>query len=596
MAKNPNDADTLFQRLTRLFKSGPLVKRKIKDFKAPSASTALDLFRKTQRHAYSNIINAYGQYDRAARYSDGSEMEYCLSADTLIAVPDGYKTIKALADEYGLDKEFIVYSYDHNKRQIVPAFAKQARKTRTDMAFKVTFDSGKTIIGTPNHRLMLRDGTYKKIEELVPGDSMMPFYRKDVWWSNQDSGDGYRAIYTMNHDLRSNGKKRTGWTSEHRLIAEWSNDREVLEGEVVHHKNFKKYDNRPENLQIMHHSDHERYHAEILNGKKWAPENNEWIQKFKAQHSRWMLENNPAQRKDITFGKILEKCEQIGFNLYHVSDAFDTDPNVIKRHLEKNGFKDFVTFAQAYSPGWKSDSWNNSGKKNPRFNHDVTFQKICENFSHKMTLKEMSKKLCVSSTVIHNRVCAEGYKNFAQFKESFENHKVISIEEYGIIDLYDLTVDGYKNFATDTVISHNTPEIAAALDIYADESCSQDEKGRSLHIHSDDVKIRRLLEELFYDTLNVEFNLRSWTRNLCKYGDFFLFNDVSPDYGIINAFPIAVNEVEREEGYDPEDPLAFRFRWVTQGNQILENWQLTHFRLLGNDAFLPYGSSVIEPA
>ena len=484
MAKKPNDADTLFKRLTNLFKSGALVKRKIKDFKTPSASTALDLFRKTQRHAYSNVINAYGQYDRMSRYclagdtviltshgplsikeltdasgsgkqfdifaydaatksivsvpvrrawltkkdviweiefdsgdivrctgdhpfmlddalyceakyllskhvlsfdaktlmlqsnhvvsvritsseedvydlmvdnlhnfalgtktgqvigfvhnSDFSEMEYCLGAETLIAVPKGYKTIKELADEYGLDKEFIVYSYDHNKRQIVPALAKQARKTRTDMSFKVTFDSGKTIIGTGNHRLMLRDGSYKKIEELMPGDSMMPFYRKSLWDTKQDTGDGYRHIYAMDYERST---LKNGWIAEHKLIAEWAANRQMLKGEVVHHKNFVKYDNRPENLQIMHHSDHERYHAEILNGKKWAPENQEWIEKFKIQHSNWMTENNPAQRRDITFGKILEKCEQIGFNLYHVSDAFNTDPNVIKRHLRKNGFK-----------------------------------------------------------------------------------------------------------------------------------------------------------------------------------------------------------------------------------------------------------------
>jgi hypothetical protein len=75
-----------------------------------------------------------------------------------------------------------------------------------------------------------------------------------------------------------------------------------------------------------------------------------------------------------------------------------------------------------------------------------------------------------------------------------------------------------------------------------------------------------------------------------------LFNDVDPDTGVINAYPIPVNEMEREEGFDPEDPMAVRFRWVTQGNQILENWQISHFRLLGNDAFLPYGSSVLEAA
>jgi intein/homing endonuclease len=141
-----------------------------------------------------------------------------------------------------------------------------------------------------------------------------------------------------------------------------------------------------------------------------------------------------------------------------------------------------------------------------------------------------------------------------------------------------------------------TPELASALDIYSDETCAQDEKGRVLHIYSDNEKIKEILENLFYNTLNVEFNLRSWVRNIVKYGDFFLYNDVSPTHGVINAFPIPVNEIEREENYDPNDPMAVRFRWVTLGNRTLENWEISHFRLLGNDMFLPYGSSVIEPA
>ena len=141
-----------------------------------------------------------------------------------------------------------------------------------------------------------------------------------------------------------------------------------------------------------------------------------------------------------------------------------------------------------------------------------------------------------------------------------------------------------------------TPEIGSALDIYGEESVASDETGQVLHIRSENPTIQRLLDDLFYDTINVEFNLTPWVRTLCKYGDFFLFNDVDPEYGVINCFPIPVNEIEREEGFDPNDPMAVRYRWVTQGNQVLENWQVTHMRLIGNDAFLPYGSSVLEAA
>jgi hypothetical protein len=168
-------------------------------------------------------------------------------------------------------------------------------------------------------------------------------------------------------------------------------------------------------------------------------------------------------------------------------------------------------------------------------------------------------------------------------------------------DVYNSTLSAYGTFDrmarySDFSEMESTPEIASALDIYAEECISEDTEGMCLHIRSENRKIRELLHTLFYDTLNINFNLVMWVRNLVKYGDFFLFNDVHPEFGVINAYPIAITEMEREEGFDPADPSAVRFRWITQGNQVLENWQIAHFRLLGNDAFLPYGSSVLESA
>tara|TARA_B100001250_G_scaffold163619_1_gene140713 strand:- start:144 stop:1049 length:906 start_codon:yes stop_codon:yes gene_type:complete len=167
--------------------------------------------------------------------------------------------------------------------------------------------------------------------------------------------------------------------------------------------------------------------------------------------------------------------------------------------------------------------------------------------------------------------------------------------------VYNNTLSAYGSFDrmsrySDFSEMEATPEIASALDIYGEETVSPDEHGRVLHIFCEDEIKKELLETLFYDTLNLEFNLVMWVRNLCKYGDFFLFNDIDPQYGVTNAYPIPISEMEREEGFDPENPGAVRFRWLTQGNSTLENWQISHFRLLGNDAFLPYGSSVLESA
>lgn len=177
---------------------------------------------------------------------------------------------------------------------------------------------------------------------------------------------------------------------------------------------------------------------------------------------------------------------------------------------------------------------------------------------------------------------------FEQFRKNQSQVYSAAMSAYGAYD----RMARYSDFSE----MEYTPEIASALDIYSEESVASDENGKTLHIFSENSKIRELLTEMFYDTLNIEFNMSSWVRNLVKYGDFFLFNDVHPEQGVINAYPLPISEIEREEGFDPNDPLAVRFRWVTQGNQVLENWQVSHMRLLGNDAFLPYGSSVLEPA
>ena len=195
----------------------------------------------------------------------------------------------------------------------------------------------------------------------------------------------------------------------------------------------------------------------------------------------------------------------------------------------------------------------------------------------------------VKKNVIKNRnIDSKVSSAFEQFRKNQSQVYSAAMSAYGAYD----RMARYSDFSE----MEYTPEIASALDIYSEESVSPDENGKTLHIYSENPNIRSILNDLFYDTLNIEFNVTSWVRSLVKYGDFFLFNDVHPEQGVINAYPLPISEIEREEGFDPKDPLAVRFRWVTQGNQILENWQVSHMRLLGNDAFLPYGSSVLEPA
>lgn len=140
------------------------------------------------------------------------------------------------------------------------------------------------------------------------------------------------------------------------------------------------------------------------------------------------------------------------------------------------------------------------------------------------------------------------------------------------------------------------PIIASALDIYADESTLKNEFGTILSIRSDNTRVQEALENLFYDILNIEFNLWPWTRNMCKYGDFFLGLEIAEGKGIVNATPHSVYNTERLEMIDPNNPNAVKFK-ITEdpmGKMEYDNFEIAHFRLLSDTNWLPYGKSMIE--
>ena len=165
----------------------------------------------------------------------------------------------------------------------------------------------------------------------------------------------------------------------------------------------------------------------------------------------------------------------------------------------------------------------------------------------------------------------------------------------------------YDSMDTDAII-------ASALDIVADESTLKSDMGEVLAIRSSDEDIQKILYNLFYDVLNIEFNLWPWIRNMCKYGDFFLKLEIAEKFGVYNVIPYTAFHIERLEGGDKENPTDVKFRYQPEGvevsnsgyvapNQdvnsrsiIFDNYEVAHFRLLSDMNFLPYGRSYIEPA
>jgi len=148
-----------------------------------------------------------------------------------------------------------------------------------------------------------------------------------------------------------------------------------------------------------------------------------------------------------------------------------------------------------------------------------------------------------------------------------------------------------------------TPEISAALDIYSEESTTMSEKGQILTIYSDSERIKGILEELFYDKLDINTNLQMWTRGLCKYGDDFVYLKIDPEKGIVGCQQLPNIEIERIEGAASKQPTQtrdtkvpsreLRFNWKTKEMEF-QAWEIAHFRLLGDDRKLPYGTSMLD--
>lgn len=379
--------DSFFNKLTRIFRSGPAIQRRVKgiDYKNYFDNELIRgnygyraPFPFGREASPFSVGGTYGILDRLSRY--------CLAGDTLIATnsKEGYISIKELSEKFSgkTTEKFYTYSYDKESDSIVLRQILDAFCTKEDELVEIYFDNGATLRCTKDHRVMLRDGSYKEAQFLNENDTVMPFYRKTL----------------------------------------------------LYRKSYRKYKNN----------------------------------------------------------------------------------KVVK-----------VVF---------------TGKKEKVY--DLTIENT-HNFA------VLDPKTLQPCGIVHN----------SEFSEM----------EF-------------------------MPECAAALNVLADECVAGDEKGKAFHLYSKNSEVKKSLEELFFDVLNIDFNLRPWIRNMAKYGDFFMYLEVIPDIGVVNVQPIPVNEIEREEGFDPEDPYAVRFKWLTRGNRYIENWQLSHFRILGNDLYLPYGSSILDPA
>ena len=149
-----------------------------------------------------------------------------------------------------------------------------------------------------------------------------------------------------------------------------------------------------------------------------------------------------------------------------------------------------------------------------------------------------------------------------------------------------------------------TPEISAALDIYAEESTTPDQDGHIIKVYSESKRIKQVLVDLFVNRLDINTNLPMWTRNTCKFGDNFVYLKLDPERGVVGCQQLPNIQIERlEKGmrFQPDkysqemENDALKFVWKEK-NMEFNTWEVAHFRILGDDRKLPYGTSMLEKA
>jgi len=576
----------------------------------------------------------------------------CLGADTVIPLLDGTKkTIKELYDSGA--KDIWIYGLDEKTNEFRPVKAEKVAYNGKKRVYKITFDDGTEVKATSNHIWIDSGGSQITTSDIKIGTSILALSTKI---SEGTSMPGYEKIWS--------GDK---FEYTHRIVAnqvpflkEQRNQIPAKEKPVVHHDSFDKRNNNPNFLKWVGWNEHNKIHAEynknlwvsinsdpskkndyyvkLMEGQKhfWENVDKQSFLKKKSDSMKSYMENLSSEERKIVYGHRGSKNGMYGkgykiskekngryntqttrkksINLAYIIDRIKNDPHKnilgdIQKELNIITFewRKIIRDLFAVYKCNNTKTLINKILSNHSADTIIKFRSYCNN-TYKEGKRFLVSDFCNSNSITINKlrriVLGNGYSTLEDFAKS-SNHKVVSIEECGYEDVYDIVNAGDNHiFAI---------EAKDGSKIYTHNCTLKNEQGQVLTIRSSDETIQKLLENLFYSVLNIEFNLWSWIRNMCKYGDFYLKMEISEKYGVYNVIPFSAYNIVRQEGYNPHNPNEVRFKFdpnaalsATSGytsafnNQDpgvwFDNYEMAHFRLIGDVNYLPYGRSYLEPA
>lgn len=399
----------------------------------------------------------------------------CLHPDTKIKLLDGRNlTVAEMADAFNAGEKLYVYSVDKNG-EFKPGEVENVWITKQTRKFiKVTLDNGESVMTTPDHLYMMRDGSYVRADELSVNQSLMPLYfsyKDNGYESVKSNADGhYRSVYKLVADYY-----------KHDEIENIRNSADAHDlhpyGVAIHHLNFDKNNNNPENLKPMTARAHIEYHAEV--SFKRLLEDPEWRAKSCERSRQHMIELN-AKPTDALITSRLEWSKRGQLHNY------DPDWKPIQAEIMREAIKGKpMTEEQRRKIG---DS--NRGRKRSAAENAANSKWQREN-SHKLKLSRCKRNLnellskgieLTPENFLKNRHIGDCH--FSKLFESFEamlkffslddnyNHKIVSIETIYLEDtpVYDISVNRYHNFLTSAgVILHNCADFKYRFRFFANQ-------------------------------------------------------------------------------------------------------------------------------
>ena len=518
--------------------------------------------------------------------------------DSIIPLLDGTEiTIKELSNRVKNGEEIWSYAIQDGTKAIVPSKIIWCDLTRKDSELiRVTLDDGTHIDTTPDHEYMLRDGSYKRADALTEGQSLMPFYTLTST-EKKDKISGYEKIFNPN----TNKYEYTHRIVANNCVKDVEYENTINEKWLTHHINFKKKDNSPINLRRMTFGDHAILHERASEHLKCYRNTPEVIKKRMEGIDRYLRSDKRKQRLSEEMSGIYPKY----FEKYNNSDLH-TEHNKIRseKMLNNWGSEEFIEKTKkgmtivitdeclTYISNIIKNSENYIGinKLSELLKNDDDFIQLFKvNYSLRKDIKKSINPITLNKVIFRKT-----NQNYFEYVLSIKPNLALdkSYIKYKSISLGKATEKTLLNHKVVSVVKLNETS-----DVYCLEAVGPNGE----HDRHNFPVLSKDITGSYSRTSGVFLSN-------CKYGDNFLLLNIDDKKGIIGARQLPNFEIERREGdivqnqYSGQwtvnnegEDAKVKFMWRGRDMEF-NSWQIAHFRLLGDDRRLPYGSSMLEKA